>query len=374
MNDTLIRPSFFLFLFLSFNSFSIPNAFAQKDYVENDSAYIQGTLTDRGIFSNNREIKFVREKETRVKVFHPGDLDEFGFNNGDIYISKIVEDGDAKTAYFLLEQVNGNAKLFVLQTKKSYRFFTEKNDELIELKNDGSFRITLSQVLNRCPGFENSFSLVKRNKASLSRVFTLYNTCYDGLFPTVRAGFIFGYSATNFATRDPLYHYVAMQGQWSPFFGAFIEAPLGLKPKWFANLQIQYQQNTYSASKQYYNTRSDYQINTSGLSFPILFKYRSTSRKFRPFILGGPTFSFFMQHQSKLFETTTTSNSVTKYDLSLNNISQYQLSATLGLGTEYSINPKNSVALEVRYSAGSGLREDNNQLVYSLQVLCSVFF
>jgi hypothetical protein len=159
----------------------------------------------------------------------------------------------------------------------------------------------------------------------------------------------------------------------SPFFGAFVDTPLGLKPNWFVNLQIQYQKNSYSTYKSIANHNQDLLVNTTALGIPILVSYRSSSKKFRPFINAGPSLTYYLNRQNDLYDATVSSSLVEITRTSLNSISRFQLCGIIGIGTEYSITLRKALGIEVRYANGSGLGVAKKP-VSSLQVLTSLFF
>ena len=350
------------------------DSFAQKGYIITDSVYQQGHIASQSAFKNNREVNFGKTKKDSHNTYYPEDLKEYGIEGGTTYLSKSIPEESSSASYFLSRLVNGKAKLYALKIKGGHRFFGETNNVLTEIRKDKSFRNTLSNILNNCDSFQTSISLAKRNVRSLTRVFTLHNSCYQGLFPTFRKGLFFGISYTHLTIRTITGNSISMGNDVSPFFGAFIEMPLGLKPGWFLNVQASYQENSFSVFKAGSVSKTDFLINTSALSVPFQVKYSSNSAKLRRFVYSGAALTYNVKTRSESFEAAGSGSVIEISRTKLNAISPYQLGGIIGAGLEYSVRPKNSLLLEMRFCKGAGIGDQNNHKVSSFQLIAAANF
>jgi hypothetical protein len=311
-----------------------------------DTLYVQGQLSDQGLFKNNRTLVFI-EKNKPVE-YGPNQVQEYGFMKGDVYISRKLP--GEQNLYFLLRLVNGERSLYELREKRGSRFFIGHDSSLTEIKKGAPLEPQLSQQLEPCGSKEHISSLASYKKIALKRAVLYSNNCYTGLFPRIRKGVFAGYE---FASQSlgSIDSHITLQASGSfPTFGLFLDVPFGMSPSWFLNVQATFQQSSFSGNQQVDASHGyDYQFSFTSISLPMLFKFRGTSRTWRPFVSIGPTPAFNTPQKNALLSTHTVGTTAFLNIGTWDAIKTFQISGTLSTGVEYSLTQFKAVSLEMRY-------------------------
>lgn len=349
---------------------------AQKthnSYIATDTSMSHAKIVDQGIFRNNRQVKVTKYNISEPLIYFPKDIKEFGFDNT-VYESKPVHDEDGDHAYFLLRLSKGRSKLFLLKANGGKRFFGERDTTLLELTKE-TFRESLATLWNSNDKTEPAIADAKFNKGSLQRIFHFHNKSYSGFFPRFRKGVLFGVSVSSFTVKGESGESVNVGMNWSPFYGAFIDFPLGVSPHWFMHTEVFYQQNRFSYFREVKKVNQDYLVNTSAINVPLLAKYSATSKTARGYFVMGPTLTYYLKNENKLIQAHTDVSNVVEIDkVLLNSISHFQLGASVGLGFEYSIHKRKALGMEARLNRGFGVDGDNKQSVTAFQFSTQAYF
>jgi hypothetical protein len=311
------------------------------------TAYIQGEVSDQGLYKNNRQLVFI-EQEKPV-TYTPDQVKEYGLTNGDVYVKRSVPDGQKTTDYFLLRLVDGDRMLYVLKEKKGSRFFIERDTLMAEIKKTAPLNDQLTLQLKRCSSNQQFARWARYKRTSLKRVLLLSNACYNGFFPRLRIGALTGLALSSQSLETVVDHIFLEALSTSPLVGIFADVPLGMSRSWSMMVQATYQQSNFSKYQANDNTTVEYQYNFSSLGFPLLFKYRGSSATWRPFIGFGPTPSINWQQQNAWLSTTNVGSIAYLNQGTWDNIKKFQISGTLCVGLEYSITPARAISLELRY-------------------------
>jgi len=342
---------------------------AQLGYLRRGTSYIQGTVSDQGLFKNNRQLLFA-EKEESI-AYTPDQVEEYGFIKGDVYIKRAVQDGQQATAYFLLRLVNGERALYELKEKKGSRFFIEHDSSLVEINKETPLKDQLSAQLKPCRSNQQIATLAHYGEASLKRAVLLSNTCYTGLFPRLRLGAFAGYEFSSQSLGSVADHIFLQASASSPIVGIFIDVPLGMSPSWFTNIQLTYQQSNFNKPQTDNNFTIEYQYNFSTIGFPLFLKYRGSSSSWRPFIALGPTPAIYTQQQNVWLTTTYLGSTAYLNHGAWDIVKKFQVSGTLCVGLEYSMTPTRAASFELRYKKLIDVEAGPNQ---SLALIGSFYF
>jgi hypothetical protein len=259
--------------------FSATHINAQLGYLRKGALYVQGNVSDQGIYKNNRQLIFT---ENGIAVtYTPEQIEEYGFVTGDTYIGRTVQNGQTSANYFLLRLVSGERTLYELKEKRGSRFFIEHHNSLVEIINDISLKDQLSRRLKPCGSNQSIVGLATYGKAPLTRATWLTNNCYTGIFPTLRKGVFAGYEFSSQSLRSDIDHISVQASSSTPSIGVFLDVPLGMSTSWLMNIQAAYQQINFDDLHVDKNSTLEYQYNFSALGFPLLLKYRGSALRWR---------------------------------------------------------------------------------------------
>ena len=171
-------------------------SFGQTEYFSTDSTASHGVeLIDGGELINSQ---FCRVKKGEKTIeYTPYEVEEFGFKNGRVYISKEIQIADSSKRVFMERLHNGNTTLYYYRGKGIKTFFIQKDSTLfIEIpKQDTAkedYSNQLSNLTNDCPSVLDASKLVRYNKKSLSKFIARYNKCELKPFPSFKYGLTVG--------------------------------------------------------------------------------------------------------------------------------------------------------------------------------------
>jgi hypothetical protein len=345
---------------------------AQLGYISTDSSISRLYIVSQKRSKQSIQVVTTLSKNSRTKTYNPTELTEYGVPDYMHFESRLLTENDTTIAYFFERLVNGNAKLFALYTAEKTRYFIEKDKQLVELLNDGGLKEQLSAAFPEC-GNASAMAGVRGNRKSLQRFFRLSNECFPGLFPATRKGITAGYFFPSLSLQDPTSKSVTLSAGASPFFGAFVELPMGKSPHWKLHAQALYQKVSYAVYQVNGTSRVDYVANTSAISMPVLFKYMSTNLNFRPYFQFGPGASYYLTNDNYMLVAT--GDTVIEIDKkSMNSISKLQVNGIISAGSEISLSTKIALGLEARYEKGLGLGGERHQNVSAFSFLASLYF
>jgi len=291
--------------------------------------------------------------------YTPYEVSEYGFEHGDVYLSKDILLNGEKKRVFLKRLCEGKMTLYYYRDKKLRTFFIENDSSLlIELpKKDSAnknFRMNLLTFTNDCPFVENCIPFVEYRKHSLTKFIKRYNDCEDRTFKYFRYGLTLGYGYAGLiqssSTENSIIKNFDLKYDGGITWGLFGDLPI-LNSNFSLHTELFYSKYVYSYSKLMGDVDKDLVINVSSIKMPIMIRYKMTGRKLSPFLNAGAIFARNVQLDEILYEAT-----ITDKIIQINENRDYsfipvnQLGYTAGTGLEYRLNARNSLFFELRYS------------------------
>jgi len=344
-----------LFFYFFFTSIVL---FGQKSY------FLKKESTSLGI---NLEVENEVENSKFCNVligdilvkYTPYEVTEYGFEHGDVYLSKEIILNGEKKRVFLKRLYEGKLSLFYYRDKGLRTFFIEKDSTLLmELpKKDTAnknFRIKLLTYTNDCPFVENYLPFVHYRNQSLVEFVKRYNSCEDRPFQHFRYGLTLGYGYANLiqstSTKNKKIENLDLKYDGGFTWGLFTDLPI-VNSNFSLHTELFYSKYAYSDSKLVDDVDMDLVINVSSVKMPIMIRYEKTGRKLCPFLNAGAILARNIQIDDRLYEATKTDHVIQineNQDFSSIPVNQYGYTA--GTGLEYRLNTRNSLFFELRYS------------------------
>ncbi len=330
-------------------------SFGQSEYFSTDSSTSVGIkLIDGGDLINSQFCQ-VKKGEKTIQ-YTPYEVKEFGFKDGQIYISKEIQIADSSKRVFLERLHKGNITLYFYRGKGIKTFFIEKDSTLfIEVPKQVSDDVYSKQLLNLtvdCSNVSDACKLVSYNKKSLSKLISRYNKCELKPFPHFKYGFLIGYEFLQLipsSEQDDNLEYFDHKYDGGFTLGIFLDNPI-LVSDFSVHAELLLAKHGYSYNKLVDNKDLDFVANFTSLNIPLLFKYAYPSNKIRPFINSGIIGTYFIKNETLLYETTINETIIEINDTEITSmISDYHLGYVIGGGLEYKLNYKNSMFFELRY-------------------------
>lgn len=331
-------------------------SFGQTEYFSTDSTASHGVeLIDGGELINSQ---FCRVKKGEKTIeYTPYEVEEFGFKNGRVYISKEIHIADSSKRVFMERLHNGNTTLYYYRGKGIKTFFIQKDSTLfIEIpKQDTAKEDYSNQLLNLtndCPSVLDASKLVRYNKKSLSKFIARYNKCELKPFPSFKYGLTVGYEFLRLIpsrkqNENLKYFDYKYDGGFS--IGLFLDNPI-LVSDFSLHAELFLSKHGYSYNQLVDNKDLDFIANFTSLNVPILLKYAYPSKRIRPFINAGINGTYLIKNKSLLHEITINVTTIEINDTEIASmISDFQLGYVIGGGLEYKLNYKNSLFFELRY-------------------------
>ncbi|MDZ7741789.1 MAG: hypothetical protein U5Q03_08590 [Bacteroidota bacterium] len=199
-----MKKQLFLIILISGLCFS-SRISAQKNFesgfvVSSDGDTLKGQIEDRGFSKNSYSCIFRKSNKTESMVFQANDISSYGFENGDIYVSKEIMNGDIQEKRFLTLIVRGEANLYGLNDhQKKWRYFISKDTlgptelkvkEYYDMRLRGGlnkmvlikrkdYQGVLKYFLNDCRNLKPSFESVSLNRNNLTNIINNYNYCIN---------------------------------------------------------------------------------------------------------------------------------------------------------------------------------------------------
>lgn len=330
----------------------------QNEYISTDSKTTIGIkLVDGGDVLNSRFCQV--KKRNNIIKYSPYEIEEFGFKDGRVYLSKEIQLSDSVQKVFLERLSKGKANLYYFKNKEFKTFFLEKDStSFLEISKHNNDNITYNQQLMDlfldCSNVKDAINFVSYNKKSLSKIINRYNNCELKPFPHFRYGLIVGYyiakliPVSDNSNEDINYFDFSYDGGF--LSGLFIDSPISVSD-FSLHTEFYYSKHGYSYNKFVDNKDLDFVANISSLKLPVLLRYSYPSIKYRPFINLGGIMTFNIKNENLLYETTVLNNIVEINDTQNTSlIGKYQAGYSVGAGIEYSLNLQKSLFVELRYN------------------------
>lgn len=363
---------FFIIFLISF----IPIlSFGQNAYFSIDSSTSVGIkLIDNGDLINSRLCQ-VKKGESKIN-YTPYEVDEYGFKDGRIYISKEIQIADSSKRVFLERLHNGKTTLFYYRGKGIKTFFLENDSAtLVELPKQDAAKEHYSELLanftDDCPNVSDACKLVSYNKRSLSKLIKRYNKCESKPFPHFKYGFIIGYEFSKLVPsekqNDGFEYVIQNKESGLDYFdynydsdfsvGVFIDHPI-LVSDFSVHVELLFSKHGYSYEYTSEARDLDLIINVSTLKVPLLVRYSLPKNNFRPYFNAGPVYSYNLKNEGFLYESSVSENGIEIKDLFEGSIiPKNEIGYAVGCGLKYDLDFKRAVFLEIRYSQQFGISD-----------------
>lgn len=345
----------------------------QTDYYAIDNNVIFGAeLIDGGESVNSRICKV--KKGDKILEYSPKKVQEYGFKDGRIYISKEIQLSDSKEKVFLEQLQKGTTTLYYYHGKNIKTYFLEKDSTLfLEIpkkdENSISYREQLLALTSDCSNVIDASRLSYYNKNSLTRLVKTYNDCELKPFPHFRFGFSFGNEFTKLVpaliNENENVNYSSFNEDYIDYFeyryesglmvGFFLDKPLFVHNLSF-HAELNYSQQSFSYSSFVDEKNYDLIANLTSFQLPLLVRYTSNTNKIRAFLNLGGIFTNNFQNENSLVETVTSGEGIERNDLREDSLlANNQLGFSIGGGIEKRLNYRNSLFFEIRANKNYGL-------------------
>ncbi len=333
-------------------------SFCQSEYFATDSTSSYGIELLDGRDYINSQLCQVKLGD-KIIQYTPYEINEYGFKDGRVYISKEIYIADSLKTVFLERVHNGETILYYYAEKGIKTFFIQKDStffvEMPERNNkQEDYSTQLLNLTKDCPNVLDACKLVRYNKRSLSKLFSRYNQCALKPFPHFKYGFLFAYEFLKLIPADEAYNDLKdfdynYDGGFS--VGLFIDNPIFVTD-FSLHAEILFSKHGYSYNKLVDNKDLDFVANFTSVNVPLLLRYAYPSNKIRPFINVGINGAYFIKNETLLYKTTINETTIEISDTEITSmISDIQLAYVVGGGLEYKLNYKKSLFFELRYNA-----------------------
>ena len=372
MNNTMKH--FYTILFvLCFPLFSI----AQSDYYVIDSSFYAMQLVNGGDIINAKFCQVKKGEE--IISYTPYEVSEYGFKNGQVFVSKEIQIADSSKRVFLERLHQGETTLYYYRAADIKTFFIQKDDGLfVEMPKQNTAGEDYSQQLlaltGDCSNVSDASKLVSYKKRYLSKLIARYNTCELKPFPHFKYGLLIGYELSKLVPSEKsiddvsgltvnkdndLDHFdYKYNGSFS--IGMFLDNPI-LASDFSLHAEVLFSKHKHSYSYTSNTKKLDLTINTSSLRIPLLIRYTLPKNNFRPYFNVGPVYSYNLKNENSLYKETITFTDLanTKVDFIEGTIiPTSEFGFAIGFGFEFDLDFKKALFLEIRYSEKFGATND----------------
>ena len=376
-----------LYLILVIIHFSVLS-FGQNAYISTDSTGTSGIkLIDGGDLRNSMFCQEIRGDS--IIKYSPYELKEYGFKNGEVYVSKNIQIADSSKRVFLECLNRGKTTLYYYKGKNIQTFFIEKDSTpFVELPKKNLKKINYSEQLlsitKDCPNVTDACKLTGYSKKSLTKLIERYNNCELKPFPHFKYGIIIGYEFSRLTLANAVNEWVTYINDPLRYFknthdgsfssGIFIDNPI-LVSDFSLHVELLYYKHGYSSSESSENGDFDFVANYTLINVPILIRYTYPSNSIRPFANIGLNGSYFIKKEALLDESTIETDAVITNRINLTSLfDNYLLGYVIGTGIEFKLNFRNALFLELRYIHQYGLDNPKSLQIAGFNLLTGISF
>ncbi len=370
----------------------------QSAYYSTDSMTKSGIeLVEGRAVINSRFCRVM--KGDSIIQYSPYEIEEYGFKNGKVYISKEIQISDSTQRVFLERLDIGKMTLYYYKGRGIRTFFLEKDTSFfMEIPKRNSNNIKYNQqllkVINDSPNTTDAVRLVSYTKKSLSTLVAKYNNHELRPFPHFRFGLNIGYELNklkppkekNYETNSNLPHMIPVDGTQEHLdmfdykynggftIGLFVDHPIYVSD-FSLHTELNYSRHEFYYYKQIDNGYAHFIANISSLNVPILLRYTYPAMKIRPYINLGGVLAYHIKNENSIYEESLSGNIIdinTIEESSLIEKKQFGLSA--GCGIEYILNYKYSLFFELRYNRQCGLADSESLNISLFNFMTGIYF
>jgi hypothetical protein len=373
-------------------------SYSQSEYQE---GYVITLKSDtiKGLInvSNSNACVFKRSHEDQEQITYlPDDIQGYGYPNHFIASRQVSTKDGKEIRAFVDCLLKGDATLYQYQNS----FYIEKTDTLFlalnktatsgasakstdnaRISTAGNYLGILSYLFMDCQEIRQKISTIKYTRSSLTSIVKDYNQCkskdfvqYESGQPSIKVeiGLFSGvnFNALKMQTNDtnndfllsePTYHSLSV------VLGADARLSWPRSANKFAlSAGAMYLSGNYEINETIHNSIGTdlYQgtIKTSELKIPLGVNYVLSNNKIKPYISGGFSMSFILQHSadfSRFHDDDYSEDYTDEYEL-FQFIPMVPPTAWFGMGTSTFLSAKSDVFLELRYETPSNISNSDN--------------
>lgn len=351
-------------------------SFSQKGYIVKDTHMMAGMdIVDGGSILNSRTCQVITEDT--LTNYSPYEIDEYGINEGKIYVSRNILINNISKRVFLKVLVRGKTNLYYYQDEQYRTFFIGKDSvDIIEIPEKSGcekryFRSVLRDLTSDSPAVLDASYLIQYNKKSITEFINRYNSGENKPFPFFKFGVTSGFELsklTNPHNVSPAY-LENFQYNYDGFVCVGLFADLPLIPSNFSfHLELYHASHKFSETVS--NEKTDYDLvtNQNSLKMPVLLRYYFYSGRINPYVNAGGLVAYNYHRKKNLYVTTIENDIIDIYveeDAAV--IPGFQYGYSAGAGMEWKINRKNGLFFELRHNKLYGSRNNlmgNNDIQF----------
>ena len=332
-------------------------SYGQRGYFIKDSVRSVGVIVlDGGAVKNAMRCQ-IKDKN-QVMTFSPDEVKEYGFQNGNVYVSKTIRIDEKEKKVFLERFSEGKLNFYFFRDRHGRRFFIEKDSgNLVEVlrKNadNQNFRYFLRQYTEDCKNTSDALKVAAFNKLSLTKFAELYNGCSTKPLPFIRLGLIAGLQITQLQksqVNGDLLTTPEYPKEYSFNLGVFADIPIMLT-YWSFHPELYFQTINCSSTFSIKNTEYTTTINATSLNFPFLIRYTLPTNTIRPYANIGGLFLYNIQNDNETdSKTRNPDGSVTQKVSTTIVYSTQQIGYAIGCGVQFSLDYRKAIFIELRYN------------------------
>ncbi|MBT28496.1 MAG: hypothetical protein CMO01_02465 [Thalassobius sp.] len=351
--------------------------YSQIDYIVEDSIKSQGITLRMGADSENSEyvIKVLSKEEVK---YYPEDIEEYGFRDGRVYVSRKIDLSTISKQVFLERLVDGEVKLYYYRGSGVKQYYIERDTSLIALDKEG---VVLQQLVNDCPNITDIVKSAKYQKRWLAKIVKLYNNC-NSLKPAnsynpkqKEFGIYGGISTTNLKRSSGFSNAFLRDATFSSSssftLGLFYDIPF-LWSGFSLNLGTNISKFGFNASKStineyLYPVDIEAVVNITTIEAPIILQYSFLRKNFRPYLNIGCDIAYNVKMNGEIYQKVRRDNiinTVRSTDEKL--LSKTMTGYLFGAGFNYKVNAKNTIFGEARITELFGSNDTLNRSQFSV--------
>lgn len=364
-------------LILSFIVITLPFLSAQRGYIVQGSSSSSGLRIQSGSDKENSQFIRVKANDRAEWIeYTPNDILEYGFKNGDVYVSLEVTIQGKTKAYFLRRIFEGDYNIYLLNVDSIYDFYIDSKDSdfVKKIPEDKNSRTEfLSSYLENSSRSLKNLQYIKTSESSLVRLFSDHDSGSNSYFPIKRFSIGIGFNSYNFLNNNAQIESIeSLDRKNNLSVTALVDIPVAT-----SNFSIEggigYQSFNSSNVFSRGNSSFDFVSNYSRLNLPISLKHTFYNLKKSPFIKAGVIYSRAIESASTLHTYTELDNTVFIEIDDSSLISPNYLSFLISAGLVLNYDSNHSFALELAYSRSSSLLSSNNALgINQISILLSM--
>ncbi|MEM9986044.1 MAG: hypothetical protein AAF804_13210, partial [Bacteroidota bacterium] len=172
-----------------------------RDYIVRDSVPILGVTLVKGSAIENAQFLRVKVKDGEVSNT-PDQLVEYGFSNGQVYVSRTISVSGEMKRVFLERLAVGQLNLYFYVEERFRTFFVEKSDSILVELSRSDYRQKLTEITSDFDWAAGQPKLTRYTKESLRKFITQYNHQDNSPLPFPKLGVVAGYSIRSLRTSS----------------------------------------------------------------------------------------------------------------------------------------------------------------------------